>query len=297
MSGGILIAVGTGLIWTFIGIVMSHCSRSKMDFLSYYTANSLFSTILTMAVYFRWDVVVGGHVMNPGALTAFIVSSGIVNAIGLAVMQMAMKSGHNGLIWAIGQSALAIPFLCGIFLFGEHGSLLKFAGIGMILSGMLVPSLLGQKDANGASGGQTWLKLTFAAFLLFGLGQTLQSVPSYWPAWQDNANIRPTLGCAGSFAGALAFSACLGKFSLPDRRTLLLALAMSALNAFSVKLFYVALDRLSACGIASLCFPLIVGSCILGFSAYSLVVIRERSHWFNWFGLGATLTGIFSISL
>jgi len=295
MLEGILIAMATGVVWTFIGVVMSHCSRSKMDFMSYYAANSLLSTLLTMALYARWDVIARGEVQSPSALASCIAGSGVVNAIGLALMQLAMKRGHNGVIWAIGQSALAIPFLCGIFIFGEHGGAMKFAGVAFILAGMLLPSLLG---GNGeGEQGSGWLKLTLGAFLLFGIGQTLQSVPSYWHGWQDAANVRPTLGCAGAFLGAVAFSAFQGRIPLPDRKTFLLALGMAALNAFSVKLFYVALDKLSAGGAASLCFPLIVGSCIAAFSAYSLFVLRERSRWQNWFGMGATLAGIFTISI
>ncbi|MEK6793900.1 MAG: hypothetical protein AABZ39_03935 [Spirochaetota bacterium] len=295
MHAGILIAIGTGLLWTVIGIIMSYCSRSKMDFLSYYAANTLFTAILTMAVYVHWNVVACGQVMQPLPLAAFILGSGIANAAGLTVMQSAMKSGHNGIIWAIGQSALIIPFLCGTLLFGEHGSALTFAGVGMIILGMLLPSFLSKRgDADTAK--RTWLTLTFAAFILFGIGQTLQSVPSYWHGWSDNANIRPTLGTAGALAGAILLSAFRGKLPLPDRRTLLLALGMAVLNTVSVKLFYVSLDMLSMHGMASICFPLIVGSCIIGFSLYSLFVLREKSRWFNWFGLAATIIGIIALS-
>ncbi|MBI4979030.1 MAG: hypothetical protein HZC28_16240 [Spirochaetes bacterium] len=290
---GILIAIGTGLLWTFIGIIMSRCSRSKIEFIDYYAANTLFTAVLTMLVYVRWNVAIGGQVMEPLSLTTVIISSGIANAAGLIVMQRAMNSGHNGVIWAVGQSALIIPFISGIVLFGEHAAAIKFLGVGMILIGMLVPSILG---GNNVEGNRMWLVLTFAAFILFGIGQTLQSVPSYWRGWIDNANIRPTLGSAGAFAGALVISLFRGRLPIPDRRTLLLALGMAALNTVSVKLFYVALDMLSKQGMASICFPLIVGSCIVGFSMYSLFVIREKSRWFNWAGLAATITGIVAIS-
>ncbi len=298
MYSGILLAIGTGLIWTFIGIIMSHCNRSKTDFKSYYAANMIFTILLTLIVYTRWEPIFSGSVMDPYRLSIFIIGSGIVNAIGIIVMQTAMKHGHNGLIWAIGQSALIIPFLCGILIFGENGSLAKFTGVAMILAGMMIPSVFKNKsnDSGKNSATNAWLKLTFLAFILFGAGQTLQSVPSYWQGWIDNANIRPTLGCIGSLGGVVFAAIFLRHNLIPDRKTLLLALGMAGINTLSVKLFYVALDQLSSYGMASICFPLIVGSCIFGFSFYSLFIIREKSGWHNWSGLVLTITGIFTLS-
>jgi drug/metabolite transporter (DMT)-like permease len=297
LHSGILIAIGTGLIWTFVGVIMSHCSRAKLEFLDYFAASSLFTGLLTMLVYVRWDVVTSGAIMNPAPLLISIIGAALVNGVGLITMQLAMKQGHNGLIWAIGQSALVVPFLCGIVIHGEKGNPGQFTGVGLILLGMLLPSLLNEHRRKGQAGGRTWPILTFTAFLLFGLGQSLQSLPSFWAGWRDNANIRPSLSSIGSLASVMIFSACRGRMPRPDRKTLTLALGMAALNTLSIKLFYVSLDKLSASGMASLGFPLIVGACIVGFFAYSLLILRETSRWFNWFGLTATLAGIFLISV
>lgn len=295
MYTGILIAVITGLIWTITGVIMSHCSRSKMDYLSYYITNSLTSLFLTMLIYTKWDAM--RNMERPVSLSMCMLVAGIATAIGLALMQKAMKSGHNGIIWVIGQSALIIPFLSGVFLFGEPAKLMKFAGVGLILLGMIFPVFLKKRNPSTEKGSDdgTWIGLMVVVFFVLGFGQTFQSIPSYWHGWQDSANIRPSLTCAGCFAGAVIFSFFTGKIPLPSFRIFLFAASRSLINIVSIKLFYVALDRLSKFGMASVGFPLIVGSCIVGFSFYSLLILREKSHWFNWVGLAATLFGLFAL--
>lgn len=296
MYTGILIAVITGLIWAITGVIMSHCSRSKVDYMSYYITNSLTSLFLTMLIYTKWNAI--RNMERPVSLSVCILGAGVATAIGLAVMQKTMKNGHNGLIWVIGQSALIIPFLSGVFLFGEPAELMKFVGVGLILIGMLFPVLMKKRNPSMETGSDnnTWIGLMAVVFFVLGFGQTFQSIPSYWNGWQDSANIRPSLNCAGCFAGAVIFSLFTGKIPLPSFRIFLFAASRSLINIVSIKLFYVSLDRLSKFGMVSVGFPLIVGACIVGFSFYSLLILREKSHWFNWGGMAATLLGLFALS-
>jgi len=210
-----------------------------------------------------------------------------------------MKFGHNGAIWAIGQSALVLPFLWGILVMGEHSNALKITGVALILTGMALPAFikntLGNEDAH-AGNRLLWFKLALLSLFIIGTGQTLQSIPSYWQGWEDSAGLRPALSCLGCAIGGAACLLIRRNSKWPSRSLFLLAAGMAMLNTISTKLFFVSLDRLGLCGMASLGFPIMVGSCIVGFSLYSLLVIREKPHFYHWAGLAATLSGIFALS-
>jgi uncharacterized membrane protein len=299
MLTGILIAIATGLLWTLIGIIMSNCSRYGLNFRSYSVINSFFTLLFTMLIYVRWDVVVTWKIMNPYPLICLIAGAGVFSSIGLFVMQSAMTRGHNGIIWTFGQSALIFPFLAGIFIFGEQAGVFKIIGVILILTGMILPSIVKKSKAetvNKPDNSKVWLKFALLAFLLCGISQTLQSVPSYWQGWQDNANIRPSLVCLGTFVGVMAYVVIVRNRFMLEKRTLILAIGMAVINTLSIKLFYVALDCLAVYGIVSIGFPLSIGACIIGFSVYSIIVIREKTHCIDWMGLSSTITGIVVIS-
>ncbi|MBN2642274.1 MAG: hypothetical protein JXR78_11510 [Victivallales bacterium] len=296
---GILTAIGTGLLWTVVGGAMSYCARAKIDFKSYYAVNMFLSALFTAAVYIRWNVVSSDLVGNLLPLVFVIGGAGLISAIGIIVMQSAMARGHNGVIWAIGQSALIIPFLAGIVLFGEACGFMRVLGLMLILLGMVLPvwSRRNRESSNSSgNGGSLWLKLALIAFVLFGIGQTFQSIPSYWTGWQDNACLRPTLGCVGSFVGIVGSMIVFRSRLLLSRKMLLLALLMAAQSVLSIRLFYVAMDHLAAHGMGSIGFPMIVGSCIFGFSIYSIFILKEKCNISGWVALTLTVSGIFALS-
>ena len=299
MNSGILVGILTGVLWAIVGIVMSRCSRSGMDFKVYFTCNSLFTLLLAAVFYAQWPAMGSGPIARVSDMTFLLVGAGILSAFGLILMQTAMKFGHNGAIWAIGQSALVMPFLWGILVMGEHGNALKVMGVALILAGMALPAFVKNAPLNeepGAEKKTSWFKLALLSLLLIGSGQVLQSIPSYWKGWEDSAGLRPVLIYAGYVIGGAICVLAQRNTQYHSRSLFLLASGMAILNAASVKLFFVTLDRLGLCGMASLAYPITVGTCIVGFSLYSLLAIREKPHLYHWAGLVATLAGIFALS-
>ncbi len=295
---GILVAIGTGLIWSTVGIVMSFFSRSKVEIAQYFLTNYIFSGILAVLLYCDFGIVFSGQVMSPGKLCFFMIASGATNSVGMFMMQSAMKRGHNSVAWSIGQSALIIPFFTGVLIYNQGGTMMKFIGVGLIISGMLLPLTEAKKNSNNQKSSINWLFFALGAFLLFGTGQTLSSIPSYWTNWSDNAQLRPSLPYLGSIPVVIVILLVRKKkFFDINKKTVLIAAAMSVLNVISVKMLFFALDRLSACGIGAIGFPVTVGSCISGFSIYSLIVIKEKSLAVNWLGLAGTVGGIIVLSI
>ncbi|MEI6073007.1 MAG: hypothetical protein WCS31_14535 [Verrucomicrobiae bacterium] len=301
MIAGILIAIGTGLSWTIVGIVMTRISRHGLNAKQYFGLNSLFSLIfslLSISSYKEFAEAGGWHANT--SLCLLMVAAGAFNVAGLLALQRAMKLSHKGIAWSIGQSAIVLPFLAGILIFGQKGTYSQYAGGLLILGGMSIPSLLRKQAAPGSGANHKclWLFLALAAFFLLGVSQTLTSTPSYWKGWLDHGNMRPALLYAGGFVASIAL--CLSErvnLFAWDKRTWLYAAGMAGLNMISIKLTFFSLDRLSASGVGSIGYPLLVGSCIAGFSLYSLLIIKEVSHPLNWVALAMTLAGIAAMTI
>ena len=284
---GFLLAVLTGLSWTAIGIVLSFCARKNFDVIAYSLAQTLFCTLLTLAVY-----------LHPGAfawkpfllLAACIGTGGFLNALAQLLVRHAMTLGCHGPVWAISQSALVIPFLAGVLLFGNAGSAGQWIGTALIACGILIPAC-GEMHAPGR-----WLVPTLVTFLLFGIVQTLYLVPSQLPGFDDASGVRPALASLGGFAGWCLPAAIRKERTRWDRRTLLPAFGMALLSLASLKIFFLSLDRLSTAGFGNAAVPLIVGANILGFAIYSRIVLKERPTRMETLGMTAVLGGVSAIA-
>jgi hypothetical protein len=55
-----------------------------------------------------------------------MLAAGMINAWGVLTLQRAMRRGHHGVTWAIGQSAMVVPFLVGVLVFGDALGALGF---------------------------------------------------------------------------------------------------------------------------------------------------------------------------
>ena len=299
MLTGILIAIATGLSWTLVGIIMTRISKHGLNPNQYFGLNYLFSVLFSLVFLSRYKdfaAIDGGHAI----LCSIMIGSGLFTAAGMLVLQKSMKLGHNGIAWSIGQSAIILPFLSGILIFAQKGTLFQYAGALLILGGMAIPSLnaKGKSDVIATKYISPWIVLAFAAFVLLGVAQTLQSIPSYWKGWIDHGNMRPALFYLGGFAGAVLFAVPtrVNLFAW-EKKTWAYASVMALFNLITIKLTFICLDLLSEAGVGSIGYPLLIGSCIAGFSFYSLFIIKEESHPANWIGLGLTLAGIAAMTL
>lgn len=283
MWQGFLLAILTGFTWTAIGVVLSRCAKKSFDVVAYSLAQTFFGILFTALCYIRFGEIVWRELL---ILLVLVGTGGVINSIAQMVVRQAMSRGNHGPVWAISQAALVIPFLAGVVLWGNTGSVGQWLGTGLIAGGILIPV------AEQFRSQRNVLLPTLVAFLLFGLVQTLYAAPSQIPDFHDSAGLRSTLVSLGGFAGWCLVMSSRRERPAWNRPTLGLALFMALLSLVSLKIFFLGLDQLSRAGLGNVGIPLIVGANILGFAFYSRVVLRERPSKPETAGSAMVLAGI-----
>jgi drug/metabolite transporter (DMT)-like permease len=214
-------------------------------------------------------------------LVLSLIAGGGVNIIGILAMEKGMRSGHNGTVWVIAQTAMIFPFFMGLVIFGEKLTLFRGIGIGLIVMNLIAVGK--QKNVsvvpveNKGDIRISWLVYSFIAMLFFGMGQCLSSLPSYWK-FHGLDPVKRTVFFQIGTAGILALMSVM-KPMKPKwnsfKPAMLLAIS-GVLSSFF--LFFYGLDRLAEAGVGSIGYPVAVGSCIIGFSIYSIVILRETMN-------------------
>ena len=65
----------------------------------------------------------------------------------------------------------------------------------------------------------------------------------------------------------------------------------------SYLLLYPGMDILSRAGIGSVAYPVMVGSCIIFFELFSVLILREKRQLAQWIALALCLLGVVGICL
>jgi len=192
MIYGVLLLLLTGLCWAFSGALMSDCARNRVALallLGPQQVLVLLAVFLAVPDYRR---LAEGVSAGMWALMGVMLAAGRVNGAGLLAMQRAMRQGHHGMTWAIGQSAMVIPFLAGVLLFREPPTLGRVLGVGAILSSLAVFGLAREhaEDARSPQAPRSWFPTALGALVLLGIGQALTSLPSHLPVLADRVGLR-----------------------------------------------------------------------------------------------------------
>jgi drug/metabolite transporter (DMT)-like permease len=307
---GLLLLVLTGLMWVVYGILMSQVTRRGQDGPGYLALRGLIQTLAAMLLFPNFAVLLSGQAPRMAEAAAFIFLAGVVNAIGISLMQRAMQGGHHGIVWTISQSAMAVPFITGAILYGEPTPPWRIAGVLMALSSLICfgmarsqkqaappvatgPSALPATADDPASAvepplphrSDAWFFYAVASMFLLGGTQLLASIPSYWVNWSDEANIRIPVSCV---ANTIGFQTMLWARGGRMRLNVLgLAVLGACLGLISGSCLFAGLDRLQAHGMVSIGYPVAVATCTVGFALYSMLIIRE--HVTRWHLLGLLL--------
>lgn len=286
MALGFLFAALTGLTWTAIGVVLSGSAKNRFDLVTYSVIQTAVTGVLAFLLYARPSEAAEGALLPMLA----VFGAGALNSVAQMVVKTAMERGNHGPVWTVSQSALVIPFLAGVVLWGNPGTAGQWIGTALIAGGILIPAAGKFHDC------RNWLGAAVVALLLFGVVQTLYALPSQLAGNRDPGGLRPMLVAFGGMAGWLPILLLRRKFS-PNRNTLVLALGMALLSLVSLKLFFLGLDHLARAGFGSVGIPLVVGCNIAGFSLYSLLILRERLSRIEISGMLAVLAGIAAIAI
>ena len=283
----ILLTVLTGLCWTSYGIILSFTARTKMDVILFGLVQNFCCMLLGIIFLAKWDHFNPAETLN---LIPFVLAAGGLNAIGQFATKCAMSRGHNGLAWAISQSAMIIPFTAGVLFFNQQSTISQWLGVFLILAGIIMPNLTRTRNS------LSWLILSLTAFLLFGTVQLLYLIPSLRNI-TDTANLRPVLASAGMIIGWGAIAAASRHRFEFQKKTVIIGGAMSLISISSLLLFFVSLDKLSKLALGNIAVPIMIGSNIFAFTLFSIFTIREKNTWKEWSSTIAVLLGIICLAI
>ena len=272
MVDGLILAIGTGLIWSVVGIFFSRIARRGGDVLRFQLIISSIIALQAWAVC-DWKDVLSGNIPAAQKIIPIMVSSGIVGCMGMLTLILAMRRGHQAITWTIGQSAMAIPFLAGLLLWREPANTGSLVGMALIVVGI---ALFGRRreETQKNSSGDGWFTITLLAFLTTGLSQAISTIPSYWPGWVDEARLRVPLGSSGSLITLLVIN--LFRRGVKWNSEWRLAVPCAMIAVFGQFGLYASMDKLAEVNKIALVYPLCTAVCVLGFAVYSRVRLKER---------------------
>ncbi len=286
MTSGIGLALAAGLLWALTGVICSRAGRQGLAPAELCAGAGLIFAVaawLLLPDYGRWAAGEAGRV---GELAGWLVGGGLLGAAGFVLLQEAMRRGHQGVAWTVGQSAMLIPCLSGRLVFHEPLPPAKLVGVGLLLGSLAILGRFrsGSTDPTQAGG---WFYLALGAFGLMGLQQTASLIPSHWPQWEDAANLRVPLTALGGTG--MYCLLCRGRIA---RGVWPFAGLLAANSLISQSLIYRALDRLAVAGQSAFGYPLAIGACILGFAVYSCLGLREKTSAAQIAGIALGVAGL-----
>ena len=273
----ILLTLTVGILWSLVGLFYKMIAQYKLSVFNISCVTNLVSLTVMSCLLGREISRLPEIPVPPAWFVLFMLFTGVINCGGSLMLQRSMVYGRSGVTWAIGQSALVVPFVSITLIFGEVWSSFRLTGTALVLGGMATLGL--RKEPEGtvaAPRPQYGIVLALTAFAVLGAAQSMMSASSYLP-YADDVGMRPVFLTAGSILAIL-----FGKWLLHDRgwafsrRAWLIVLGLSLEGVAALYLQFRALDRLKACGMNSIFFPIAVGTCIAVYSFWAAVVFREK---------------------
>jgi len=273
MQLGILLLVAAGLTWVAIGAVISRSAARGLN-LNRIQAEAALVCLLVSALALLWPAGSAGRLPSP-VVAGLLVLAGAANYVTFLLMNRAMRQGHNGIVWSVVQSALVWPFLMGVLVFGVSCTWLRVLGLALILIGIGLAGFVRDGACSG-SGARKWIGAALAAFLAAGASQCLANLPSYLDGAEFGSVGKAAalqLGTLAAFGVEACGNARVWRGAVNWKPVAVLAGANIAAQYF---FFYRGLDLVAQAGAGSIGYPIVLGSCIGGFSLYSALVLHER---------------------
>ena len=287
-----LVLVGLG--WTLTGAIMGDAPKKKIDPGVIQFLGAVCSSLFCLLFLDRTALAAVPAGVRLSAFLSYFFC-GALNCLMLYLMAHAMQKGPNGIVWAVIQSAMIFPFLLGVICFGESPKPVRIAGLCAILLSLILTAA----GKDNAGKGKEWKIPAFTAFLLTGLVHILATLPSFF---ESSRALPPLFRILAAGAGVLITSAGAirirrHKFSLGGNlRSKHLWIYTGLLQFFGLisasLLQYPAMDTLARHGIGGASYPIMIASCIVGFSLFSLLCLKERLTLLQYAALGCCIAGI-----
>ena len=295
---GFLLVFTAGFFWIGIGIAVSKCSARGWNYNIVQGLTYLGSTLICAVILAGKSVSTGSSgISGFGFLMCCL--GGFANFYNYVLTAKAMQRGPNGLVWGIMQAGLIGTFLMGVIFFGEKPAPLRLAGLFLIIGGVLVMGLA--KNQKNSVQGKSWVLFSLGALLLSMVTQCCNTLPSYFPEMGENGAVSRTLGMY--FGGVIGFALTTLPGMIRSRNFggrgewITAGILMITNTSASLFFFYRGLDLLTQSGCGGLGYPVSIGVCVIGFSLYSLLALKEKFARLSLAGLIAVCLGIITISL
>ncbi len=293
---GLLLVAITGLIWALVGVIFSYVARQKLVLVAFMFVSSFCNCLYAWLFLFKPDSIGSSGGGKTPHMIAVMALAGILGAAGFQLMGNAMRRGNRGVIWALSQCAMMLPLLAAVVFFGEAPRAANWAGAAAILAGMalLAVSKTGKHDAERFA--KNWLLMAYGVFLVVGASLTLTTLPSQWSDFKDAANLRLPVAFSASALYLLTQTLSQGMRSFTGR-TVLLGLLYSVIVFTGQVFLYKSLDTFALIGKVGVVYPIATGICVVLFSIYSVVFLKEELKGSLLAGMIAISCGIFLLAL
>lgn len=298
---GIMAMVIVGSSWCLIGFIMGDAPKRGID----PGLVQLFGAVVSVTVSTSLMLASSAYPTGSSEVIfwtcAAYAYSGASSFIMLQIMSQAMQTGPNGIIWSIIQSALVFPFIGGILFFGVELTSMRLLGIILLLAALVLFSL----TKNNAAQGGNWKLKAFICLAMCAVQQNITTAPSYFPEARGvPAIVRALATSSGTLVTAFVY--CIVRMT-PERkqqirnnlRNSTLWKYIAGLQFFNLffayTLFYPGMNVMADHGLGGMCYPMMVGSCIVSFTITSVLLLKEKIKPMQIAALAVCLAGLIFI--
>lgn len=292
--------VVVGSSWCLVGLVMGDAPKKGIEPSLVQLGGAAFSIVCSTVI-----MLVTSAYSTATPLATFLTClayfvANVLNFIMLQMMSKAMQCGPNGVIWAIIQSSLVFPFIVGILCFDVKFTLLRGIGIVFLLTALVLFGLTKDNRAKKRRG--SWKLIAISAMAITAVLQNLVTLPSYFEETRGVPSIlRALVSAAGALVAAVIWNLCRmdreywRKLKNGIRsRTLWKYIAVLQFFSliFAYTLFYPGLNIMASAGMGGMCYPMMVGSCIVSFTLASVWILKEKLRPVQLAALAVCITGL-----
>ena len=279
---GIMSMLIVGASWCLIGLIMGDAPKRGIE----PSLVQLFGAVVSAAASIIIMVGTGAYPTASASVVfwtcAAYMYSGMSNFFMLQLMSSAMQTGPNGIIWAIIQSALVFPFIGGIVFFGVEFTIFRGIGIVLLLAALVLFAFVKDNSKNDGK----WKMKAFICLAMCAVQQNITTMPSYFAETRGVPSICRALAVAiATLVSALIYNIVRMNDARREQiknniRNITLWKYIAGLQFFNLvfayTLLYPGFDSMADHGLGGMCYPLLVGSCIISFTVTSVLVLKER---------------------
>ena len=279
---GIIAMVIVGSSWCLVGLVMGDAPKKGIDTSLVQLWGAVVATVASVIIMLATSDYPTAAWTVTFYVCLILAISAALNFIMLEMMARAMQCGPNGVIWSIIQSAMVFQFLVGMIFFDVAFTWLRGAGIVFLLAALV---LFAVTQDNSGKGGK-WKVLAIAGLIVTAIQQNLSVLPSYYPEADKVPSIVRVIATeAGFLISAVVWNLVRMnrehwekiKSNLKNGMLWKYTIALQFFNLFfSYTLHFPGMNVMADKGMGAMCYPMMVGSCIVSFTLSSIWLLKEK---------------------